>query len=82
MPYRKLKYFPIIRKISDDLWDEIKLPLPSEKPNNNIGHHIIPFALFWMEFYICNVVHKRRQHFVYDYVNRARNAEGIGTRFL
>ena len=23
MPYRKLKYLPTIRKIPDDLWDEI-----------------------------------------------------------
>jgi hypothetical protein len=43
VPYRKLKYLPSIRKIPDDLWDEIKLLLPSEEPNNTIGRPIIPF---------------------------------------
>ena len=43
MPYRKLKYLLTIRKIPDDLWDEIKLLLPSEKPNDTIGRPIIPF---------------------------------------
>ena len=43
MPYRKLKYLPIIRKIPDDLWNEIKLLLQSEKPNDTIGRPIIPF---------------------------------------
>jgi transposase len=43
VPYRKLKYLPTVRKIPDDLWDEIKLLLPSEKPNNTIGRPIIPF---------------------------------------
>ena len=44
MPYGKLKYLPTIRRISDDLWDEIELLLPSEKPNNIIGRHLIPFG--------------------------------------
>ena len=43
MPYRKLKYLPTIRKIPDDLWNEIKLLLPSEKQNDTMGRPIIPF---------------------------------------
>ena len=43
MRHRRLKYLPTIRKIPDDLWDEIKLLLPPEKANNTIGRPIIPF---------------------------------------
>ncbi|MGB6628671.1 MAG: transposase, partial [Nitrososphaeraceae archaeon] len=43
MSYRKLKYLPTIRKIPNDLWDEIKLLLPSEKPNTTIGRPVISF---------------------------------------
>jgi putative transposase len=43
VPYRKLKYLPTIRRIPDDLWDEIRLLLPSEKPNDTIGRPTIPF---------------------------------------
>ena len=32
-----------IRKIPDDLWNEIKLLLPSEKPNKTIGRPVISF---------------------------------------
>ena len=35
MPYRSIKHLPSIRKIPDELWDEIKIILPPEKPNNN-----------------------------------------------
>ncbi len=43
-PYRSVnKHLPTIRKIPDDLWDEIKLILPSEKSNNTIGRPVIPF---------------------------------------
>jgi len=41
--HRRLKHLPAIRKIPDDLWDEIKLLLPLEKANNTIGRPIIPF---------------------------------------
>ena len=44
MTYRKKKHlFPTIRKIPDDLWDEIKLILPSEKLDKTIGRPIVPF---------------------------------------
>ena len=43
MRHRRLKHLPAIRKIPDDLWDEIKILLPPEKANNTIGRPIIPF---------------------------------------
>ena len=44
MRHRRLKHLPAIRKIPDDLWDEIKLLLPPEKANNTIiCRPIIPF---------------------------------------
>jgi putative transposase len=41
--YRKKKHLPTIRKISDDLWDEIKLILPSEKLDKTVGRPVVPF---------------------------------------
>jgi transposase len=38
-----LKHLPAIRKIPDDLWDEIKILLPPEKAKDTIGRPIIPF---------------------------------------
>ena len=43
MPHRRVKYLPTIRKIPDDLWNEIKILLPLEKANNTVGCPIIPF---------------------------------------
>ena len=43
MPHRRVKHLPTIRKIPDELWNEIKLLLPPEKANNTIGRPIIPF---------------------------------------
>lgn len=37
------KHLPTIRKIPDDLWDEIKLILPPEKSNKTVGRPVIPF---------------------------------------
>jgi hypothetical protein len=43
-PYRQInKHLPTIRKIPDDLWDEIKLLLPAEKSDKTIGRPVIPF---------------------------------------
>jgi hypothetical protein len=42
VPYRRIKYLPIIRKIPDELRNEIKL-LPPEKPNDTIRRPAIPF---------------------------------------
>jgi transposase len=41
--YRKKKHLPTIRKIPDDLCDEIKIILPSEKLDKTIGHPVVPF---------------------------------------
>ncbi len=32
-----------ITKIPDKLWDKIRDIMPKEKPNNSIGHPIVPF---------------------------------------
>ena len=43
-PHRSVnKHLATIRKIPDDLWDEIKLILPPEKSNKTIGRPVIPF---------------------------------------
>ena len=36
-------HLPTIRHIPDDLWNEIKIILPPEKPNNTIGRPVVPF---------------------------------------
>ena len=41
--YKRVKHLSTIRKIPDELWNEIKIILPSEKPNNTIGRPIVPF---------------------------------------
>jgi len=43
VPYRPIKHLPSIRKIPDDLWDEIKIILPPEKANKTIGRPVISF---------------------------------------
>jgi transposase len=41
--YRRRKHLSPIRKIPDDLWDEIKVILPPEKPDKTIGRPMVPF---------------------------------------
>jgi transposase len=41
--YKGVKHLSTITKISDELWNEIKIILPSEKSNNTIGRPILPF---------------------------------------
>ena len=43
MPYGPVKHLPSIRKILDELWDEIKIILPPEKANNTTGRPVISF---------------------------------------
>ena len=43
MAYKTIKHLQTIRKIPDELWDEIKLILPPEKPNKTIGRPVLPF---------------------------------------
>jgi transposase len=40
---KKKKHLPTIRKITDDLWDEIKLVLQPEKRDKTIGVPIVAF---------------------------------------
>ena len=37
------KHLQTIRIVPDDLWEEIKLLLPPEKPNKTIGRPVVPF---------------------------------------
>jgi putative transposase len=41
--YDRVKYLPTVKRLSDELWDEIRLILPSEKPNNTIGRPAVSF---------------------------------------
>jgi hypothetical protein len=41
--HNKNKNEPVVTKISDKLWDRLCVLLPTEKPNNTISHHAIPF---------------------------------------
>jgi transposase len=41
--YRRRKPLSPIRKIPDDLWNEIKVILPPEKPDKTIGRPVVPF---------------------------------------
>ena len=43
MTYDKVKYLPTVKRIPDELWDEIRLILPPEKPNNTIGRPVVSF---------------------------------------
>ena len=43
MAYSKVKCLPTVKKIPDELWDEIRLILPPEKPTNTIGRPAISF---------------------------------------
>jgi transposase len=41
--YDRLKYLLTIKRISDELWNEIRVILPSEKPDNTIGRPAVSF---------------------------------------
>jgi hypothetical protein len=41
--YDRVKYLPIVKRIPDELWDEIRLILPSEKPDNTVGRPAVSF---------------------------------------
>ena len=43
MAYDRVKYLPTVKRVSDELWDEIRLILPSEKPTNTIGRQAVSF---------------------------------------
>ena len=41
--YERKKHLQTIRIVPDDLWEEIKLLLPPEKPNKTIGRPVVHF---------------------------------------
>jgi transposase len=41
--YDRVKYLPTVKRIHDVLWDEVRLILPPEKPNNTIGRPVVSF---------------------------------------
>ena len=41
--YDRVKYLPTIKRIPDQLWNEIRLVLPSEKPKYTIGRPAVSF---------------------------------------
>ena len=43
MAYDRVKYLPTVKRIPDELWNEIRMILPSEKPSNTIGRPVVSF---------------------------------------
>lgn len=43
MAYDRVKYLTTIKSIPDELWNEIKVVLPPEKPINTIGRPAVSF---------------------------------------
>jgi transposase len=42
--YKKIELIPTIKRIPDDVWNEVKNILPKEKPHNTKGHPAaVPF---------------------------------------
>ena len=41
--YKKKHLLPTIKRIPDDVWNEVKKILPKEKPRNTKGHPAVPF---------------------------------------
>jgi transposase len=41
--YDRVKYLPTIKRIPDEIWDEIRMILPPEKPINTIGRPAVSF---------------------------------------
>ena len=41
--YDRVKYLPTIKRIPDEIWNEIRMILPPEKPDNTIGHPAVSF---------------------------------------
>jgi hypothetical protein len=48
--YDRVKYVPTVKRVSDELWDEIRLILPLEKPNNTVGRPAVSFRQFIHDF--------------------------------
>ena len=43
MAYDRVKYLTTVKRILDEIWDEIRMILPPEKPDNTIGRPAVSF---------------------------------------
>ena len=43
MAYDRVKYLPTVKRIPDEIWDEIRMILSPEKPDNTIGRPAVSF---------------------------------------
>jgi transposase len=41
--YDRVKYLPTVKRIPDEIWDEIRMILSPEKPDNTIGRPAVSF---------------------------------------
>jgi transposase len=41
--YDRARYLPTVKRMPDELWNEIRLILPPEKPDNTIGRPAVSF---------------------------------------
>jgi transposase len=41
--YDRVKYLTTVKRILDEIWDEIRMILPPEKPDNTIGRPVVSF---------------------------------------
>jgi transposase len=41
--YDRVKDLPTVERIPDEIWDEIRMILPPEKPDNTIGCPVVSF---------------------------------------
>jgi transposase len=41
--YVRVKYLPTVKRIPDELWNEIRMIIPNEKPINTIGRPVVSF---------------------------------------
>ncbi|MGC2599451.1 MAG: hypothetical protein WA395_15130 [Nitrososphaeraceae archaeon] len=48
----RIKYVPTVKRIPDELWDEIRFILTSEKPANTIGRPAVSFRKVLDVFYM------------------------------
>ena len=53
MAYDRVKYLTTIKRIPDELWNEIRSILQSEKPDNTIGRPAVSFRKVLDVYSIC-----------------------------
>jgi hypothetical protein len=54
--YKTAKHLQTIRKISDELWDRIRLIIPPEKPNKTIGCPIVKLLISFARRLLYNYI--------------------------